>query len=58
MTPSRWIHLNRTGKALRPDEIAAGWHYCLDWDGLLIHPGDPEHEYCICQPEPDPPKPA
>ncbi len=49
----RWRHLNKTGEALTPQEIAAGWHYCHDWDGLLIHPGDPEAECCSCRPEAD-----
>lgn len=59
MTRDRWRHLNKTGEALTPKEIAAGWHYCHDWDGLLIHPGDPEAECCSCRPEADQsPEPA
>lgn len=53
MTRDRWHHLNKTGEALNPQEIAEGWHYCHDWDGLLIHPGDPEAECCSCRPEAD-----
>lgn len=25
-----------------------GFHYCPDWDGLLIHSSDPEAECCTC----------
>ena len=33
---------------LSDDEIADGWHFCHDWDGLLIHPECPEYESCAC----------
>ena len=26
--------------SLTPEEISIGWHYCYDWDGELIGPGD------------------
>lgn len=29
-------------------EIADGWHFCHDWDGLLIHPKHPEYNSCVC----------
>ena len=25
-----------------------GWHYCLDWDGMLLVPGDIEMQVCTC----------
>lgn len=31
---------------LTPKEIDEGWHYCSDWDGLLVGPGTPEAESC------------
>lgn len=31
-----------------PDEIAEGWHFCPDWDGLPVGPGSPEVEVCTC----------
>jgi hypothetical protein len=34
---------------LTPEEIAEGWHFCWDWDGLLIHKDDREAEICSCQ---------
>ena len=24
---------------LTPEEVAEGWHWCLDWDCLMIGPG-------------------
>lgn len=33
---------------LTPVEAADGWHFCLDWDGMLIHPTDEEGECCTC----------
>lgn len=34
---------------LTMEEINDGWHFCMDWDGLLIHEDDPEAECCTCQ---------
>lgn len=33
---------------LTPEEIAAKWHFCPDWDGLLINPTMGEFECCTC----------
>lgn len=49
MTPERYKELNRTGEELAPEEVREGWHYCADWDGLLIHPKFPEAECCSCE---------
>lgn len=29
-------------------EIKDGWHFCYEWDELLIGPGMGEMEYCSC----------
>jgi hypothetical protein len=29
-------------------EIDIGWHFCEEWDGLLIHLLDPEADSCNC----------
>lgn len=52
MSPERYRQLSRQATAIRltADEIQAGWHFCLDWDGLLIGPGSPEMEVCTCRP--------
>lgn len=31
------------------EEIADGWHYCWDWDGLFIGPGMGEMDSCTCE---------
>jgi len=45
----RWIELMTNHQSrLTPEEVAAGWHFCFDWDGLLVGPGMPEIEACRC----------
>ena len=34
------------------DELQQGWHFCYDWDEMLIHPNDPEFECCTCRLKP------
>lgn len=34
--------------SLTPEEVAEGWHFCDDWDGLLVHPTMIEAESCYC----------
>lgn len=48
MTRERYVHLERTGEPLTEQEVANGWHYCDDWDGMLIHRFHPEMEGCTC----------
>jgi hypothetical protein len=38
-----------TDAKLTSEEIAEGWHFCREWDGLLIGPGMPEMEACLCK---------
>lgn len=53
MTDKRWKQLmHDVGPGLTPEEIADGWHFCWDWDGLLIGPGMGEMDSCVCQPKP------
>lgn len=50
MTKERYIELeyNLTAK-LTAEEIDAGYHFCPDWDYLLICPGMPEYDTeCSC----------
>lgn len=50
MTHERWVELMENDTIrLTPEEIEEGWHFCWDWDGLLIHPGDDEFELCHCR---------
>jgi len=39
-------------ECLTVGEMSKGWHFCLDFDGLLIGPGMTEMSYCTCNPEP------
>jgi hypothetical protein len=33
---------------LTDEEIAEGWHWCAEWDGLLVGPGMMELQPCTC----------
>ena len=35
--------------SLTPEEISIGWHYCYNWEGLLIGPGDLKMDSCNCK---------
>lgn len=49
MTKERYKDLMADGESKLTDaEIAQGWHFCWDWDGLLICPSDQEAEACNC----------
>jgi hypothetical protein len=47
MEESRWSELmNNDDLDLTDSETAHGWHFCPEWDGLLIGPGMWEFEHC------------
>lgn len=49
MTRARIRELDKNLAAeLTEEEFANGWHFCSDWDGLLIHKSHPESEACHC----------
>lgn len=49
MTPERWLELERDQSShVEHGEIAEGWHFCPEWDGLLIGPGMGEFDHCLC----------
>ena len=52
MKHQRWVALqegdNLNGPHLTQEEIQEGWHFCWDWDGLLVGPGMGEIESCTC----------
>lgn len=53
MTKERWLELmqpyaENDGINLTPEEIEAGYHWCDEWDGLLIHVDDHEFHACKC----------
>ena len=52
MTPERYnalMNWNNQGPdlCLTDDEIEQGWHWCSDWDFLLVGP-DMEAEQAVC----------
>ena len=54
MTDERWEQLMKDDSLLLTmEESDEGWHFCPDWDGLLIGPGMMELESCLCSKEPD-----
>lgn len=50
MTLERWLEVEDGDSPLTAEERAEGWHWCYDWDGLLIGPGMQEMESCTCKP--------
>lgn len=50
MTQERYNYLSKKMDAkLTEDEYKAGYHFCYDWDLMLIHESWPEHECCSCK---------
>lgn len=46
MTEERYRELETNlNLCLTEDEIKEGWHFCNEFDGLLVK-GDPNEEYC------------
>lgn len=37
-----------TDAKLTRSEIDEGWHFCREWDGMLVGPGMPEMKACGC----------
>lgn len=50
MLLSRWRELmDDESKQLTPEEKEKGWHFCNEFDGLLVGPAeDPEWDCCTC----------
>ena len=49
MIESRYQELMRNDDLeLTPEELAEGWHFCAEWDCLLVGPGMGELEPCKC----------
>lgn len=38
--------MNDDAKILTLEEKSKGWHFCNDWDGLLINAGDEKEGGC------------
>lgn len=48
MDKERYDLLNYSGYGLTDIEFKEGWHWCYDWNGLLVGPGMPELNECTC----------
>lgn len=48
MIAERWRAIQRDDLELTPEEIAEGWHFCHEYDGLLVGPGMSELDCCRC----------
>ena len=49
MTRARYnLLMTSDSEPLTDAEIKEGWHFCCEWDGLLIHPDDEEAKCCTC----------
>ena len=48
MDDERYKYLEVTGAPITDKEIQEGWHYCYEWDGMLINKSWPEAECCKC----------
>ena len=52
MTDERYRFLmNDELAGLTHDEVKEGWHFCSEWDGLLVGPGCAELSCCHCWPQ-------
>ena len=51
MTPERYKLISTycdDKTYLSDEEYAEGWHFCPEWDDLLIDPKSPEFDACVC----------
>jgi hypothetical protein len=48
MTRARFHLLMTDPKASMTGAERLEWHFCIDWDCLLIHKNGPEFESCTC----------
>jgi hypothetical protein len=48
MNRERYIELDNSGTGLTKEEWEAGWHWCLEWDDMLVGPGTQEALVCSC----------
>lgn len=49
MDRERFLELDRSGAGLTEQEWEQGYHWCYEWDGMLVGPGQDEALFCSCQ---------
>ena len=53
MDKKRWVELEKSlDSVISIEESEEGWHWCPDWDYLLVGPGMGELESCCCGAQP------
>ena len=51
MDENRYHLLNKDAEdRLTEEELSLGWHFCVDWDCMLVGPSMGEYEQCQCGP--------
>lgn len=48
MNRERYIELDNSGTGLTEEEYNQGWHWCGEWDDMLVGPGTIEATVCSC----------
>jgi hypothetical protein len=48
MNRERYIELDRSGTGLTKEEWEQGWHWCGEWDDMLVGPNTDEALVCSC----------
>jgi hypothetical protein len=57
MTRERWTYLQESRDphvCISDEELAEGWHWCNEFDGLLVGPEMGELRFCKCLPKDHP----
>jgi hypothetical protein len=49
MTEGRYWAIEIDNQPLTDEEKKVGWHFCPEWDEMLIGPGMKEMECCLCK---------
>lgn len=48
MDKQRYSDIVNERSELTDEEIKQGWHFCPEWDYMLVGPGMTERKYCEC----------
>lgn len=48
MDDKRYKELDESGQGLTQEEMDQGWHWCGNWDDMLVGPGTEEASCCHC----------
>lgn len=49
MNTERFLELDRSGQGLTKEEWEQGYHWCAEWDDMLVGPGQDEALFCWCE---------